>query len=218
MKGLLNLILPLFVLTIFLTGCDKDSEVISEDYFAGEITERDGHGHSGVFGNNRCFEVQFPLTIEFPDGTETTVQNRDELIQAFSDWKAQNPDVQGRLTYVYPFSVLFSDSTSMSVTSDDDWAQVRNVCKELRPQTLGNPEDRCFQIVYPVNVLWPDGSLHSAANKKEVQLLYRQWFGLNPDSKQRPSVAYPFDVRLRNGEIVGINSAQEFQDLRESCD
>lgn len=68
-----------------------------------------GHGQHGL----TCFEIVFPITIEFPDGTTAEAADRQALHQLIRTWKQNNPGVQGRPKMVFPITVKMDEDGSV---------------------------------------------------------------------------------------------------------
>lgn len=70
-------------------------------------------GHNGP--HRPCFRPVFPLTIDFPDGTSTTVENRFEFRMAVRAWIMENPDAEERPSIAFPYDVILADGTVMTL-------------------------------------------------------------------------------------------------------
>jgi hypothetical protein len=85
-------------------------------------------GHGGA--HHRCFDINYPITISFPDGTTQSVANGQAQHDAIKAWRQANPTVQGRPTIVFPITVIMTaDSTVVTVASADALKQLREDCK-----------------------------------------------------------------------------------------
>ncbi|MEL6658626.1 MAG: hypothetical protein AAFY48_07325 [Bacteroidota bacterium] len=170
------------------------------------------HGQHG--GLNRCFNIVFPITLAFPDGTEVTVENRAELRLAIRTWRAENPGVEGRPTLAYPYDVELQDGTVLTIASDEDRADLREVCEG----TVGDGHGRrCFRISYPIDINFPDGTSVSVDNREEALTAIMEWVEANPDATERPQIDFPIEVTLRNGETVTVETREQLRRLRRIC-
>ena len=221
-KKILFLLLPLFAIALFFTSCEKDDNIVStEDYIDVEITERDGGAFGAPFGHNRCFHITFPFTIEFPDGTTVTAENREELKTAIRDWKEANPDATVRPNPVFPFTIEFKDGSTQVIENQEDYASVRETCREIlgdkpiRPR----PHRTCFNIVYPVTLTFPDSTPPvEVSSAEEFKTAIKEWYALNEGSMDRPNIVYPFDVKMKKtGEIITLNDIDELKELHRTC-
>jgi hypothetical protein len=88
-----------------------------------------GGGHSGG-GNHHCYDINYPITIAFPDGTTQSVANGQEQKDAIKAWRQANPNATGRPTIQFPITVtMAADSTVVTVESADALKQLRKDCK-----------------------------------------------------------------------------------------
>lgn len=76
--------------------------------------------------------------------------------------------------------------------------------------------ERCFEYVYPVTYIMPDGSTITAESAEELRAAIRAWYANNPDSKMRPTLQYPVKVEF-NGQIIVIENAEQMAELRKKC-
>jgi len=173
------------------------------------------HGSHGQFGGlNRCFNIVFPLTLAFPDGTEVTVADREELRTTIREWREANPDAEERPTLAYPFDVELQDGTTITVASDEDRADLRDVCEGAVGDGHGR---RCFRINYPIDVAFPDGTTLSVESREEALTAIMDWVEANPDATERPAIVFPITVTLRNGETREVESMEQLRRLRRLC-
>lgn len=85
-----------------------------------------GHGNHGL----SCFEIVFPITIQFPDSTTVEVADRQALHQAVRSWHQSNPGVQGRPEIVFPITVKMTDDGSeVVVNSREELHALKEDCE-----------------------------------------------------------------------------------------
>lgn len=167
--------------------------------------------HHGYF--KKCFDVVFPAAVEFPDGTTTEVTSKEELRQTIKDWKEANPDATERPTLVMPFDIQLEDGTIVTIETIEDLQAAKEECG---PRPNG---PKCFKLVFPVTVDFPDGTSAEAADRQALRTLIKDWKMANPDATEKPSLAFPFDVELvEDGTIVNITSEDDLQAVKDACD
>lgn len=76
---------------------------------------------------------------------------------------------------------------------------------------------KCFEIVFPVTVIYPDKTTKEVATKEAYMTLMRNWKQANPESKTRPTLAFPFEVTLEDGSAVTIENEDGLKTLALSC-
>ncbi len=85
-----------------------------------------GHGQHGL----SCFELVFPITIEFPDGTTAAAADRMALHQLIRTWKQNNPGSTERPQIVFPLTVKMTDDGSLvTVNSPEELRQLKEDCE-----------------------------------------------------------------------------------------
>ena len=85
-----------------------------------------GHGQHGL----SCFELVFPITVQFPDSTTASAADRQALRELIRTWKQNNPGVQGRPQIVFPVTVKMDDDGSLvTVNSREELHQLKEDCE-----------------------------------------------------------------------------------------
>lgn len=232
MKIILNFkLVLLFVLIAGFISCEKDDntadqsaeDISIEDIDLGEITEdvagveintETTAGPEASMRKKRCFTPVFPVTIVFPDGTTQEIDSKESMKAAMIDWKAQNPDVDGRPEFQFPIDVTTKDGTT-TVNSKEELRDLIKSCKgkhRKRP-----PFGKCLNVVFPVSLEMPNGDILTAGDKEELKSLLMEWREDNPDAEGRPHLVFPFDVTLKNGTVVTINSKEDLIKVLKKC-
>ncbi|MCW5921844.1 MAG: hypothetical protein KIS77_05830 [Saprospiraceae bacterium] len=93
----------------------------------------------GKFGNQdprqhtrrqlSCFEITFPLTVQFPDGTTASVDNRLQLHQLVRVWLHDNPGA-GHPHITFPLTVkMTADGSLVTVNSRAELRDLKAGCE-----------------------------------------------------------------------------------------
>lgn len=69
----------------------------------------------------------------------------------------------------------------------------------------------CYRLVFPLTVVLPDGINQIAENPRELRRIVRTWKRDNPDSDERPSILYPYNIELPKGDIFTIEDANDIK-------
>jgi len=96
-------------------------------------TCRKGYGpKKGKRGNKECscFEIVFPLTISFPDGTTAEVNDRAEFKSTVREWKTNNPDATERPELVFPITVQLEDGTTSVANDEEELKALKLACRD----------------------------------------------------------------------------------------
>ena len=197
------------------TAADVENFVLQSVY---EIEERSGAGMAG------CYELVFPVTIQFADSTTQEVESYDELKQAIRTWFEENnarPRPVNRPRLVFPYDVITDDGEVITVTNPQELFELRKACVNdvFGPGHHGHfGKDRpCFRLVFPLTLEFPDGSLVTATTPREMHMAIREWKVNNPGSTERPAFVFPITVLLRDGTQVVVETAEELAALKEDC-
>jgi hypothetical protein len=89
------------------------------------------HGHHG-HGQHplSCFELVFPITLEFPDGSTAQADSRQAMRQLIRAWHQANPGTPGRPKIVFPITVkMTEDGTLVTVNSRDELRALKESCE-----------------------------------------------------------------------------------------
>lgn len=75
----------------------------------------------------------------------------------------------------------------------------------------------CFKIVTPITVVMPDGTTITGDDRQALKEEIKAWYEANPDSQEKPTLQYPIDVELGDGEVVTVMSRAELIELKKWC-
>jgi len=85
-----------------------------------------GHGQHGL----SCFDIVFPITIAFPDGTTAEAADRQALHLLIRTWRKNNPGATERPKIVFPLTVkMDDDGTLVTVNSPEELRQLKQDCE-----------------------------------------------------------------------------------------
>ena len=176
-------------------------------------------GSRGNIGN-RCFRVVYPLTVELPDESTVEVNSREELYEVYRNWLSDNPQSRQRPRITLPYSVEFTDGTVVVIENRRELLEAAWSCYRGRRRGPNQPyfnRNICYQLVYPVTIAFPDGSTQEVADREEGREALEAWWEANPEVEEDPSLLFPFDIRLRNGDTVTIDDEDELTRYRRRC-
>jgi hypothetical protein len=210
----LNGVLFLLV-ALLITACEKDTVIDTNNPDESVLNFRDDDPDSPHRPN--CFDIVFPVTIAFPDGSNADVSDAQALKMLMQDWRANNPNATERPSFVYPIEVEYSDGSMVTVESSEDLRNLRSDCDHpVGPNWFRGR--RCFNLVYPVTLVFPDGSTTSINSGIELKQTLRNWRMENPDATEFPGLEFPVDVEFPNGDIMTAEDAETLHELRDNCD
>lgn len=86
--------------------------------------------HRGHFMNsNPCFQLEFPISVKFPDGNTASYSTKDELKTAIQSWRQNNTNTTTRPEIVFPIQAKKTDGTIVAISSREDFRTLRQSCK-----------------------------------------------------------------------------------------
>ncbi len=211
-------------MSLLFISCDKETESLSSDSVENYVDEVvfgiQKHGNLGKFG---CYELIFPLTITFEDGSSMEIENYPAMRSAIRDYREANPDATTRPTLNYPIEVFTAIGTVMTVESADALQDLGKQCRRRffhRHHHKGHRfrgKGYCFKLVFPVKVEFPGGSVLEAAGRRALQSALRTWRLQNRDAEERPQLQFPLTVEMEDETQVEVESKEALQELKEGC-
>ncbi len=96
-----------------------------------------------------------------------------------------------------------TDTDEDSDDGDEDWG-----------------EEDCFSIVFPVEVVFPEGSTQTVNNEEDLDKVIDEWFDQNPEAEDFPTFTFPIKVVMEEDPTteIAINSEEELCDLYYECE
>lgn len=228
-----------FVVTLgFLFACQKEDGVTSTENFVDKSVEQiQTRSGVGVFG---CYELVFPISIQFADSTFASVNSYEELRLAIRNWYEANdthPSHDTRPSLVYPYQVVNQAGEIFTVENQDQLKELLALCRPGHGGSGGpgngggngghgghggghgnhGAGDACFTILYPITVQFPDSTQVTVASPEELKTAVHTWNENNPGSHVRPEFVFPITVTLKDGTQVVANTKEELQAIKDAC-
>lgn len=221
-------VLTLFSALTLFTACQQDESLLVEDFTSNDQILFDGcdrggqkgpqgpghmGGRDGAFAPERCFDLIFPVTLQYPNGTTKEIASKEDYATALAAWKKANPRSKQHPEIAFPFEISLADGTVLTIETQDELKDVLDDCRPNGHAEL-NP---CYQIVFPVTVVFPDSTTAVANSQTEFANLVHAWRTNNPDTEGRPSIAFPYSIELSDGSTVVINSMDDIREQNHAC-
>jgi hypothetical protein len=211
-----------------IVSCNKESDasdVTSADAYAEEVVFRTQESTNlGRFG---CYELVFPVTIQFPDASTVEVDSYEDMKEAIKTWRLDNRDVRTRPAIAFPYDVVNEDGEVITVDDEAEQRELRIACGRNffgnnGPKGHNDRPKLCFKPVFPFSVSLPDGKIITLNSKEDKKVLHdavKEYIKNNPGNgrKIRPEFVYPITVQLEDGTTVVLNSKEELKALVASC-
>ena len=218
----------------FFTSCQQEDNAMTADNFVLQSTmgveDQCGAGRAG------CYELVFPITLQFADSTTAIVNSYDEMKQAIRDWFEANgggqgnggghhggghhggmggPQGLGRPVIVLPFQVINEAGEIITIETIEQLKELRALCNPGGPGGHGGAP--CFTLNFPITVMFADSSVVTVNSKEELRDATQAWHQSNPGQRPRPEFVFPITVTLQDGTQVVVNSREELRALKEDC-
>jgi len=207
-------LLACFGFLLVFTSCTNEG-IDSSDFADETLFNVESETRSGKLG---CYELVYPVTIAFPDGTSQEVNSGEELREAVKSWKEANQDVNGRPHLAFPYDIVTEDGTLITVETREQKRELFIRCKvnmgEGPHGHLGKP---CFRIVYPMTIVFPDGSTADVESRGGLKMTIRAWKKDNPDAEERPTIGFPLEVKFEDGTTQTVESREDLKQLKKDC-
>ncbi len=222
----------------FFASCQKDDTATGVDNFV-LLSTRGIETACGV-GMTGCYELVFPVTVQFSDSSTVEVTDYATLKQAIRDWFLANggkPSPNSRPTLVFPIQVINPAGEIIDVATPQAMKDLIALCRPVLgggghhggggPDTLGGgnhgggnhggPVGPCFTIVFPVTISFSDGTQVIVNSPRELAKATHDWNKNNPGQHARPELVFPITVTLKDGTQVVVNSKEDLQAIKEAC-
>ena len=157
-------------------------------------------------GKKRCFEFDYPVAFELPNGGTVTINNDEEMRAAKMEWKENGI----RPALVFPVDIVMGDK-AITVNNHEELLRIKKSCEGEN----GHHGDkrRCFHLIFPVTFELPGGSTVTIKNFEEMKAAKMEW----KEAGIRPALQFPVDIKWKDGTVETINSAEEMRAARKKC-
>ena len=183
-----------------------------------ELDDDDDEWEYDDFYDDDCFEFVYPLTVMLPDGSTLTLSNDDDW-ENVEDWYEDNDSGDDPMLQ-YPVQVeLEDDDQIITVNTLLELEALYEDCDDDDDEWDDDDfyDDDCFEFVYPITVILPDGSTLTLSDDDHWDNV-EDWYEDN-DSDDDPTLHYPVQVELEDGGgNQTLNSDADLEALNDSCD
>jgi len=220
MKTSIQLFAIIFLALLTITSCTKEEvNVVDVENYTNEVMyelEREGNA-----GRKGCFEFVWPLTIDFPDATAADFEDYETLRAGIRRWKESNPGADEKPQLSFPLEVIGPDGTMYTIDSKDELKRIVRKCARAYwdlGNLRGHFNTHCFQVILPVNVVFPSGRVVQFDTRTGLKSGLRAWKAEHPNAEEFPKITFPVNVLIKEtGSTVVIDSAADLVRLKETC-
>ena len=179
-----------------------------------------------------CYAFVYPISFLMPDGSTIEISSEGDEAgwMSIREYYEANPssEEEERPSLQYPVDIVYEseeseDGETITINSEDEMMVAKEECREMWGEEDWDKDD-CFELVYPVTYVLPDGSTIEISDEEDEAgwESLKSWYEANPESEERPSLQYPVDIvyaseESEDGETVTINSEDEMMVAKEEC-
>ena len=209
---------------------DQNGDILFDDNY-----DQDNDGDYDVFDeweNFMCFDIQFPISITMPDGSQISVGNEDELYEAVEFYYEMSDEFDDLPELNFPFNIVFyyedengnENEEVVGVGSYEELEMYFEMCDDGWDEDDGWDDEGWFEIdcvdlVYPISIVNPEGDIISVESEDSLHEYIDQYYeNCNSDNCGDFTLAYPLTVEYyseTNDQVqtLTINSEEELEEL-----
>lgn len=169
-------------------------------------SKKDDYDKDKEYDKKECIYLLFPQTWVLSDGYAITLADKED--SALKDWYIANPNSEEKPELAYPVDIKNQKAEVQTVNNEVEMMTAKKGCEDYY-------EKECIYILFPQTWTLPDASEVTLADKEDVTL--KDWYIANPESEEKPELAYPVDVKNKAGEVLTINNKEEMIAAKKNC-
>ena len=160
-----------------------------------------------------CFQFIYPITVEYSDESQITVDDYSHLLEILLNEKPQ----KHLIGIGFPFEVtLKADSSIKKINTEEDFKSLIETCgyDEIDYTYVINSVSSCFEITYPLDLII-NGNVKTFKSQDQAQT----YFSNNWTSSSTVSISYPFRATMTSsGDNISIaNDFEMINLIKNTC-
>ena len=111
---------------------DKKDDDGKDDDGKDDKSDKDGKKDGKKDRKKNCFYLEYPVSLELPDGSTIKVNDKKEAMDSLKKWYSQNPGVKEKANLVFPVSIYWvekKEKTKYDVESEIEMKELFAKCK-----------------------------------------------------------------------------------------
>ena len=111
---------------------DKKDDDGKDDDGKDDKSDKDGKKDGKKDRKKNCFYLEYPVSLELPDGSTIKVNDKKEAMESLKKWYNQNPDVKEKANLIFPVSIYWvekKEKTKYDVESEIEMKELFAKCK-----------------------------------------------------------------------------------------
>ena len=108
---------------------DDDGKDDDDEY---DKSDKDGKKDGKKDRKKNCFYLEYPVSLELPDGSTIKVNDKKEAMESLKKWYNQNPDVKEKANLIFPVSIYWvekKEKTKYDIESEIEMKELFAKCK-----------------------------------------------------------------------------------------
>ena len=104
-------------------------------------SDKDGKKNGKKDRKKNCFYLEYPVSLELPNGSTIKVNDKKEAIESLKKWYKENPNVKEKASLVFPVSVYWvekEEKTKYDVESEIEMRELFTKCKGSKDKEKKN--------------------------------------------------------------------------------
>ena len=173
------------LLNILYIYFDQNGEVLFDNNY-----DEDNDGDYDIFDeweDFMCFDIQFPISVTMPDGSQISVGNEDELYEAVELYYEMSDEYDSLPQINFPFNIVFyyEDENGneiedlVGVGSYEELEIYFEICEngfDDNDHDWDWHEIECVELVYPISIENPEGEVITVDSEYELYEYIDQYY------------------------------------------
>ena len=203
---------------------NEESVIINNDQELREVYGecrkdfKDNEDYSWGQKRRPCFKVIYPVTYTMPDGSSMLVADHSE--RDLKEWYSNNSGFEGiRPEIQYPVTIVYETKNGDSSVTINDLETMQSAKSECSDEWEKGFKRECFEMLFPLTYTMPDFSVITVESE-EGYMAIKNWYVENPESKEKPILEYPVNIRLLYSDdenTFSVASEEEFSQIKKDC-
>lgn len=168
--------------------------------------KKDDFDKDNKWEDKECIYVLFPQAWVLPNDSVITLADKED--SALKDWYEANLDSEEKPELSYPVDIKNQKGEVETINNEVEMMTAKDGCEDYY-------EKECIYVLFPQTWTLSDASEVTLADKEDSAL--KDWYIANPESEEKPELAYPVDVKNKEGEILTIDNEEEMIAAKKGC-
>lgn len=147
--------------------------------------------------------LQFPVTIEFEDGTTQEIANEDEM-KAIHEKCREEKDEKKCFEHVFPISFTMPDASIITVNNGEELRDKLKAWHEANPDVKERGT-----INFPIDIKFKDGTTLTVNSEDEMKAVHEKCDGKGKDKKHCFDFVFPVTFTMPDASTITANNKEE---------